>query len=553
MEPAPTPNADPAAPDRVVTGRVVTGRFVTVHAAGLRLAVPMAEIAEIVRPSELVPVPLAPASLLGLARRRGVALPVIGLARLLGLPGADDARAARLVIVRHLGQPVALAVDGLAGTIDAPPGRVTPVATAGNGGVNVGGGPDGDATAVDPALLLGMLQPGDGTEAVPVLDTAAAIERDFRELGRAAPVAAVTGPATTTNTPADTAAPAAGSDLRRLVCFEVAGQEFALPVERVREVVPLAGSVTRVPRAKPHLLGVATLRGGLLPLVGLRELFALDGGAAQQRPRVVVVRAGHGAAPVGVVVDAVREILRVESGLIGAVPPLLARDTAFEDMDGIARLDGGRRLVSVLSAERLFRHGAVLAGDGAAEEDAMTDRGARPKEGATETHLVVRMAGAEYALSIGTVQEVLRPPASLTPLPGAPDFVDGIMTVRGAVLPVVSPRRLLRLSGGAAGDRPRIVTVALGESRIGLRVDGVAGILGIPAAAIEPAPVLSSAQARLIGRVAALDGRQRTVLLLDTAQLLDLDGLAALVAATPEPALDPALDPGAEPEAVDAA
>ena len=164
----------------------------------------------------------------------------------------------------------------------------------------------------------------------------------------------------------------------------------------------------------------------------------------------------------------------------------------------------------------------------------MTDGGAGEEE-ATETHLVVRMAGAEYALPIKTVQEVLRPPVSLTPLPGAPDFVDGIMTVRGAVLPVVSPRRLLRLSGGTAGDRPRIVTVSMGEARIGLLVDGVAGILGIPAAAVEPAPVLSSAQARLIGRVAALDGGRRTVLLLDTAQLLDLDGLAALVAATPGP------------------
>ncbi|NYZ16828.1 chemotaxis protein CheW [Azospirillum sp. RWY-5-1] len=537
MEPAPTPIADPAAP-----GRFVTSRFVTVRAAGLRLAVPMAEVAEIVRPPELVPVPLAPPSLLGLARRRGVALPVIGLAHLLGLPGTDDAPAARLVIVRHLGQPVALAVDGLAGTIDAPPGRLTPIVAIGDSGRDS----DDDTPEVDPALLLGILEPGDGTAAVPVLDTAAAIERDFRDLGRAAPAAVVTGAATAIQA----ALPATGSDLRRLVCFEVAGQEFALPVERVREVVPLAQSVTRVPRAKPHLLGVATLRGGLLPLVGLRELFALDDGNAQRRSRVVVVRATDGAAPVGVVVDAVREILRVESGLIGPVPPLLARDTAFEDLDGIARLDGGRRLVSVLSAERLFRHGAVLAGAGDAEEDAMTDGGART-DAAAETHLVVHMAGADYALPIGTVQEVLRPPASLTPLPGAPYFVDGIMTIRGSVLPVVSPRRLLRLSGGTTGDRPRIVTVAMGDARIGLLVDGIAGILRIPAAAIEPAPVLSSAQARLIGRVAALDGRQRTVLLLDTAQLLDLDGLAALAAATPDPDLD--LDPGAEPEAAGAA
>lgn len=510
MEPARTPApgtaAEPAA----------ANRFVTVRAAGLRLAVAMADVAEIVRPPDLVPVPLAPPSLLGLARRRGVALPVIGLARLLGLPGTDDGSAARLVIVRHLDQPVALAVDGLAGMIDASPERMSPVVD--------GHDAEGGAPAVDPDLLLGLLDPGDGATAVPVLNTAAAIEREFREFGRAAPAI----PAAGTRAGGATE-PGAAADLRQLVCFEVAGQEFALPVERVREVVPLAPSVTRVPRARPHLLGVATLRGGLLPLVGLRELFGLDAAAAEGRRRVVVVRTGEGSAPVGVVVDAVREILRVDAGRIGPVPPLLARDTAFEDMDGIARLDGGRRLVAVLSAERLFRHGAVLAGAADAEEDALTDGGAHP-DAAAEPHLVVRMAGAEYALPIGSVQEVLRPPESPTPLPGAPDFVDGIMTVRGVVLPIVSPRRLLRLTGDAAGDRPRIVTVVVGEARIGLLVDGVYGILRIPADAIEPAPVLSSAQARLIGRVAALDGRQRTLLLLDTAQLLDLEGLAALAA-----------------------
>lgn len=500
-------------------------RFVTVRVAGSRVAVPLAEVTEIIRPPELVPIPLAPPSLLGLARRRGAVLPVIGLARLLGLPDPGTG-AERLVIVHHLGQPVALAVDALAGIIDAPAGRVAPLAPEAEDG-------DGEGPPIDPALLAGMLRPEDGAPAVPVLDAAAAIEREFREFGRAAAPAPIFG--------SDAAAPrkdasAAAADVRRLVCFEVAGQEFALPVERVREVVPLAPEVTRVPRAKPHLLGVASLRGALLPLVGLRELFALDGGRTERRPRVVVVRTGEGRTPVGIVVDSVREILRVDARLLGPVPPLLARDTAFEDVDGIARLDGGRRLVSVLSAERMFRHGAALGAPAGGEEDAMPESDGRADE-RVETHVVFRMAGAEYALPVGAVQEVVRPPGSLTPLPNAPDFVEGIMSVRGAVLPVVSPRRLLRLAGDGdgVGGRQRIVTVASGDLRIGLLVDGVAGILRIPAGAIEPAPALSRAQARLIGRVAALDDRRRMVLLLDPDELLDLEGLAALTAGAPAP------------------
>ncbi|WP_247894661.1 chemotaxis protein CheW [Azospirillum argentinense] len=219
------------------------------------------------------------------------------------------------------------------------------------------------------------------------------------------------------------------------------------------------------------------------------------------------------------------------------MPPLMAREAEFEDMDGIARLDGGARLIPVLSAERLFRHGAGSGagvgihaqgreGEAAVATEAEAER--------AEAFVVFRLAGAEYGLPVAAVQEVLRQPDAVTPLPNAPDFVSSVTTLRGGVLPLVALRRLLRLpeEREAGGDRGRVVVIAAGAARAGLLVDGMAGIVRIPDGAIGPAPVVSQAQHRLIRRIGALESaaERRMILLMDPAELLDMDQLADLLA-----------------------
>lgn len=324
--------------------------FVLFTVGGMGLALPLDSVLEILRPPALVPIPLGPPSLEGLARRHGAVLPVIGLRRVLGLAGAgagegetDDGetKAARLLILRHNGQPVGLLVDRVSGLSAVDEGRIA----------DSGATPD---PSIDADLLAGAILAGDGRDGALILDPGPLIERQFADLGR---IASPAGAADFSAPAQLKSAAAAPQDEEQLVVLTVAEQEFALPVAAVREVVPVPEAVTRVPRARPHLLGMMTLRDALLPLVGLRELFGLDAEKDRGgRGKVAVLRTADGL--VGVVVEDVREILRVPRERIDPVPPLMAREAEFEDMDGIARLDGGVRLIPVLSAERLFRHGA---------------------------------------------------------------------------------------------------------------------------------------------------------------------------------------------------
>ncbi len=511
--------------------------FVTFGVGDMAFAVPLAEVLEILRPPEVVRIPLGPPSLEGLARHRGEVMPVIGLRRILGLPDAEREAGARVLVVRHRGQPVGLVADRINGLASVDDGRI----------VAADGAEDGTGTAIDEALLAGAIRPTDGGDGALILDIGPVVERQFADLGRigAGQIAGRAGGFGGTLGEGLAEAAQAGRDAAaavdeaRLVVFAVAGQEFALPVEHVQEIVPVPKLMTRVPRARAHLLGMMTLRDALLPLVGLRELFGLDAEGEETGRRVVVVRTDEGL--VGVVVNGVREIRRIPHGRIDPVPPLLAREAEFEDVAGIARVDGDGRLVSVLSAARLFRRGTAL-GTGSKEEGAGMAVGEgvaeRGSEGRAEPFVVFRLAGAEYGLPVAAVREVPRRPDAPTPLPNAPDFVRGVVTLRGAVLPVIDQRRLLRLpeAEAAAGERARVVVIAAGEALAGLLVDGMAGIVRVPESRIETAPVVSQAQHRLIRRVATLDDKaaadgRRMILLMDPGELLDMDQLAALLVA----------------------
>src|ERR687890_343008 len=122
---------------------------------------------------------------------------------------------------------------------------------------------------------------------------------------------------------------ASGDDIQ-LVSFRVGVQEFAfdiLQVERIlRHVVPAP-----LPRAPAFLEGVVPYEGGAVPVVDLRKRFELDA-PIREETRLMVVDLGD--QRVGVVVDEVREVLRVDSRTITAPSPVV-RGLAAAYISGI--------------------------------------------------------------------------------------------------------------------------------------------------------------------------------------------------------------------------
>ena len=310
--------------------------FVVFDLAGGKFGFQLGDVGEIIRVPNLARMPLAPQSLIGLANLHGVVLPVVDLRRLLGLPGAPLDEAARVIVIAR-GAPVGYVVDRIDGLVALPAGRLEK--------------DDAGAGSIDPELLDGVIKGAEGESTVKILNPIRILRDEFSRLGasgqRASRVASV---AAVSATPSATAVERKVS----LVSFELGGQEYALPLDRVQEIIQLPDHISEVARSETAVLGVVTLRDRLLPLVSLRALLGLPADSGREEPgKVVVLPMGGGA--VGVVADRTREIIHVDPGAIDAAPSLLTRGEGDAEITSICRLDNGKRLVAVLSPDRLFR------------------------------------------------------------------------------------------------------------------------------------------------------------------------------------------------------
>lgn len=137
----------------------------------------------------------------------------------------------------------------------------------------------------------------------------------------------------------------------------------------------------------------------------------------------------------------------------------------------------------------------------------------------TEQQLVVfGLGNGEFGIDISQVREIVRL-QTITAIPQSLDFVEGIVNLRGKIVPIVDLSKRFRVGNVTAGDesRRRIIVVSMGSQNIGILVDGVSEILRIPDESIEPTPpiVASDVSSDFIRGVAKVENRLIVVLDLD--------------------------------------
>lgn len=494
-------------------------QFVIFHVKDEMFAVPLVEVKEIIRMPGVVRMPLSPPSLEGLANLRGTVLPVVNLRTVFGFEQIDHDDTTRVVVLDQ-GRPIGLVVDRMANVVTVEASDIEAADTI--------------QSTVDTKVVTGMIKGHAGASMVMILDAANLIKREFHDFGGKTDAdrdTALGGQHTESAAAAKSAESAI--DENQLVSFEVAGQEYAFPIEEVQEIVQLPEHITEVPNTAAHVLGVITLRNRLLPLVSLREMFGLPPAEVREANKVVVVSLGEGTGTsVGVVMDSIKEVLRVGRSAIDAMPSLLSQNRSLDDIRSICRLDDGKRLVSILSAGQMFNENEVrkLIGETEESEAMANDQAivAASENDDEEQFVVFRLMNEEYGVPIDSVQEIVRVPDELTRVPKTPAFIEGVINLRGSVLPVVDQRRRFGLDGIQRNDHQRIMVFTIAGVRTGFIVDSVSEVMRIGARFIDGAPKLSAEQQKLIRRVANLETQKRMILLLDVNQLLNVKELDAL-------------------------
>ncbi len=132
----------------------------------------------------------------------------------------------------------------------------------------------------------------------------------------------------------------------QLVIFRLAQESYGIEIFRVHEIIR-PREVTPVPRTDFHIRGLINLRGKTVPVVDLRLRFGLESGFDTDSTRVIVVESESG--NVGIVVDAVSEVMTVQPDVVERAPTLVC-DATTEFVRGVAKV--GDRLITLLDLDR---------------------------------------------------------------------------------------------------------------------------------------------------------------------------------------------------------
>lgn len=135
--------------------------------------------------------------------------------------------------------------------------------------------------------------------------------------------------------------------------------------------------------------------------------------------------------------------------------------------------------------------------------------------------LAFSLGDEDYALDITTIREIIKP-REITDIPRAPEFLLGIISLRGTIIPVFDLKNRLKLGRGELVPDSRIIVCQHEERAAGLLVDRIAQVVNLPLRAIEPPPaVLSGLDRELVAGVGRHQGKM--MVLLQLSHVLDAE------------------------------
>lgn len=493
-------------------------QYVTFKVGDELFAVEMNPVQEIIRVPDVIRVPLAPPSLCGLANLRGKVLPILSLRYLFGIPDAESDEATRAVVI-DVGQPLGFVVDRVASVIDCDPSQLEDASTI--------------RSSVDTTLLKGVIKNSSASSMVMVVDFQQLVDNEFAHLEHLTNDSSLLSDGLIDDSMNHDDAEEDDDEIQ-LVSFSVDHQEYAIHIDDVKEIVQMPESITAVPRSPHHILGLMNLRDQLLPMVDLRTMFALSSKDADEKSRVIVVASGGYF--IGIVVDSVSEVLRINKEAVEALIPAMAKESELSDITDICRLNNGQRLVSILSIERFFDSGNLqdalndISEEGMIEQE--NDDYVDDEQEDDNQVVVFKLDDEEFAVPITSIQEIVRIPDELIRVPKAPAFLEGVINLRGIVLPVVDLRTRLEIEAAERSERQRIVVFLIHGVRTGFIVDQVTEVLRLPDGCVEPSPKISEEHGELFSGMANLRDSKRMIQLINPDTLIDQESAEELETAT---------------------
>ena len=457
------------------------------------------DVKEIIRVPDITKVPSAPSYVEGACNLRGNVLPIIDGRTRFNLDRKEKDEYSRVLVIDVDGKATGVVVD-----------KVMEVMSVSIGDIEE---PPQIVRNMESDYLNGVVKLDNGNRLVMLLDVVGAlgVKHTGQEQSNGQ------NESSQKSSLLENSSKAEAIDEEQLVSFLLDKEEYAIGIMEVKEIIRVP-QIVKVPNCEAYIEGVISIRNNLLPIISLRTYFGMEPMSIDDHTRILVVDMGNLTA--GIMVDKISEVLRIPTNIIQQPPKFSTQNG--EQLKGVAKLDNGQRMILMLEPSKLIsaaEMGALI--DSENREQKVEEKSVARQLLDEEQLVTFKINSEEYGVKIANVQEINRM-TEVTKIPRAPYFIEGIVNLRGNVIPALDLRRLFKLSEKQVTDATRIIIVDFDGKRTGIVVDSVSEVLRFEKTLIEAPPdILSSGiDSDYVEGVGKLDGGKRMILILNIGKVL---------------------------------
>jgi purine-binding chemotaxis protein CheW len=459
-------------------------------------------VREIIKIDDIKKVPHAPAHVAGLCSLRGSILPVVDIRRCLNMLEKEYSDDSRIIVTDIHGANVGIITDGISAVITIKASSI--LQPPSNIKRNQSGEIDG--------IVLG----DNGKSIIMVLDAENVVKfeqlkKDFMS-GKASDRTESFSPSSH------------HVDEVELVIFLISGEQYALDVRNVKEILRCA-ELLKVPNSPYYVEGVISVRNHLLAVINLAKLFGTGHCRAADSTRIIVMDAGD--ISYGIIVDKVSEVARVPRNLFYK-PYHIVQNADMQFIREFANLNHGKQVVMVLDPYKLVSvndlnaiHSDHLACHESGND--LIDEEMSENQCLDQEQIVAfKIDNEEYGVTIDYVCEVNNI-NEIYSFPGAPDFIEGMVNLRGDIIPVLNLRTFFGISLTNKSACSKLLVVEYKKERLGIMIDSVTEVVRVGRDLLETAARALEAgnKKKYIHQIGKLNEGKRTILMIDLTAILD--------------------------------
>jgi purine-binding chemotaxis protein CheW len=296
-------------------------------------------------------------------------------------------------------------------------------------------------------------------------------------------------------------------DSIRSLFLTLGEEQFAISLDIAREIVFVPEHITPISEAGFGVMGMITLRDELIVAIDLRKVLGIEPNENIDKKENRLLIVNYRGYSLALLVDSISEVKDMSASLIEKLPDKFA-DSKIESI-----FKAEENIVSIISKSYLVD---TIKQYSVQEDGITTVSENENKESNDMTEVAVfQIANEEFAIGIEDVQEIIKY-TQITPIPEAPEFVDGVINLRGVVIPIVSLPQRLGFEKNI-NSKSKILVCIINEERVGLLVDDVNEIMFIEDRFISK----SDKEDALFSDIITLNDGKRIILKLQVSNILE--------------------------------